>query len=519
MIEEPKEEYAEAYFGGPKKAAMSFDGRMISDNQDRQEANYVKLAKAMQSKRIKGFEHMFSSAHGDIIEPPFNPLEIAYFKLNNIWHSLCINKKATVGAKSGYKIVSRDEGKELSPKRIKQVKDFLEFGSNEGDTHYNFSSLLYALWKDKENLGSSNIEVLRDTQGRPFKWFHVSALTVRKAASKPGFYQLSFIYNPDLQGDRTGRNALNLMHNVGHSSALLRKVYFKEYGNQEGYSIRGNRRSPNIRGANELIQYRTYDATSPWYGIPNWIPALTHVLADESSIQWNLDFFRKHKIPNFLFKLKGAKFKSDTKGNITQFFNSESMPNEPLVISIPSGDLEVQKLSDDTKDGQFGDLQDKMRDAIAASHEVPLSILGIDLTGKLGGGNSNREQRTNFKTTVIDPRQKEIIEPFNDKILPDAGFEDAIIQLNPFDDSDAEEYAQESNTSRENWKCGVITMNEARRKLRLDPIKEEWANKHVFVTNNQIFDLKEHFSTFVEESKEKSKTQNSLSRMKQRLAQ
>lgn len=459
----------------------------------------------------------------DIIEPHLDLFQLAYFKVNNVWNGKSINTAATV-ATQDFEIVSKKEGDQLTEERQYACKEFLNEITKGGEFHGDFLEFLQCQAKDFRAIGSMSYEVVKDRAGRPCKLYHMPAISVRKRKGESGFYQLQYVRDNITQfEDGTGRvntdiNAICDFSLLGGGG--LRRVYFKEYGDPRSFSIEGREGATSDQNeANEIVQVRDYDGVNHFYGTPEYIPALTHILADESAVQWNLSFFRNYRIPNFIIQVIGKNMQEGEKESIKQYFKTEAHQNKPLVVSIPSpqGKVITERLNDEQKEGEFIKFCEQMRDVILAAHGTPRSLVGIQQAGNLGGKGTDSEQRRNYNLLLVSPLQKKLVKTINSLILPVAGFEDCKVKLKNFNVEDTEEQSQKSKTARENFKTGFITLNEAREILGLPEIDEEFANKHLMILGNQVLDLATMLDGKIEEQKEERDLTSSLSRIKQAL--
>lgn len=493
---------------------------------DKIENGFLKSSIESKSKQVAEYNKSFSD---DIIQPSFDIMEMAYFRHNNVWHARAINTVSTVSAGSGWIIRGKDK-KTLTDARKEEVKNFLTEATKNGDTHSGFSEFMTCLCKDIRNIGSYSFEVVRDVSGKPLHFYHVPAVTVRKRAGKDdnenrnyGYYQIVHQqYNMGLN-DENGRNFMHLQvaDSCFSSGVAYKKVFFKEYGDKRKFDLKGKQKS-NIspeQEAGEIFQKREYDGTSPHYGVPEWLPALIKILCDEAGSQWNLQFFKKHRIPNFLIQLLGRNMKPEEKKEFKEYFTNHADNNVPLLISGGQGEIKIQRLSDVQNEGDFLKQGEAMKEAIFAAHGVPMSVIGIETSGKIGAVNSGSQQRKNFKQLTINPVQEKLVDPFNNFILPEAGFGDCELVLTEFDDSDAEEYAKKSQTCRENVKVGIMTYNESRKKLGLEEINAEWANKHFLVLGNNLIDLanQQQVESLTDNAAADADLDNSTSKIKHEL--
>lgn len=460
------------------------------------------------SKQSKQVQNAFSAVE-DVIHPPIDFLQIAYFAVNNTWHAKSIQKKAEVATSSGFTIKAKD-GFEVDEHRIALAVEYLNritsqdsenIDTSQGDTHSDFESFLEVLAKDLESLGNFYFEIIRSNTGEPIKLYHMPASTVRRSNIANGYWQLVALHTnhySEQHFDGTGRTHLSNMSGMGGEDGFslfgggqFHHVFFKHWGDKRPLGTNaklvkdGN---PN-KLTNEVIHEKSYHPCSTYYGIPDWIPAMGAVLSDEAAEQWNLKFFRNNRIPRwmFVFNQKMTKEKKDV---IKMYFEQDADSHMPLVIALGTdGKVEATPLEKGPDEASFLKMREQSRDEIIAAHGVPPRMIGIISPGKMGGEGDARNQRKDFKNFTIQPLQKKLVSAINRQILPAAGFNDLQVVLNDFDISDSEEFKENADSCDKLIKIGIISINEAREKFGMQPLEDDFANKHFIVGEDKVIDL------------------------------
>ena len=139
----------------------------------------------------QNYEAIARTFGNDVIEPPVDLLELAYYVLTSTWHARSVEIKAITATGSGWHVVAKDKKKAKEGKE-KEVEAYLNQIATGGTTHNDFGSLLAVLASDLESLGNFYVEVVRDAPyGPPTEIYHVPAVTIKKR-QMGGFYQLAY---------------------------------------------------------------------------------------------------------------------------------------------------------------------------------------------------------------------------------------------------------------------------------------------------------------------------------------
>jgi len=480
-------------------SVISNNVEVLSVNDVYGSALVEKLRKASQQQSTQ----LGNSFACDVIDTPLPFYDMAHFVLNNTWHSRCVELKAAVAVSPGWEAVHRDKSANKKTS-TEPVRSFLENAIGKTNKILTPENFFNSLSIDIESLGNAYIEVVRGATGKPEELYHVPSLTVRKRQGNlkagSGYWQLTFLSRTLGESAYTNtsvpqptKETYNLF-----GGAVFTRVFFKEYGDTDEYDILGNRHSdgttiPEEMRANEMIHIKRYHPLSPFYGIPTWISCFTSIIGDEAAEKWNLAFFENNRVPRWMFVLSGANLSNEARDDIKKHFSEilRSRPHAPMVIANPSPNMKVEthKLETESNEASFLDYRKASRDEIIASHGVPPRMLGVITPGQLGGVGDSQSQREDFKEFTIKPLQNLILEPINRLILPDAGFRDYEIALNNFNNATAEEFEKMCNACVKVVSNGVMTINEARKKLGLKEIDKAWANEHFFIHGETIMTL------------------------------
>lgn len=208
-----------------------------------------------------------------------------------------------------------------------------------------------------------------------------------------------------------------------------------------------------------LIRRSSLDRT---YGAPAFIPAFQAIALATLIDEFNLSWFSNQAMPDYAVVIEGDP-PTDFKENIDAYFHRaiKSKAGQTLVLEIPQGaKITFEKLTAEIKDASFKIQRKDSRDEIISAHGVPPLLMGIVETGALGG-NVGQEQKSVFKTTLVDPLQKKL-NRIGSRLLERVNGHDRYgMALVPFD---AEDEKLNSETDQNDIESGAATINEVRQR-------------------------------------------------------
>ena len=117
-----------------------------------------------------------------------------------------------------------------------------------------------------------------------------------------------------------------------------------------------------------------------------------------------------------------------------------------------------------------------------AAHGVPPRMLGIIAPGQLGGKGDAETQRRDFASFTVDPLQRRISGWINELIFPAWGWDNYTFSLKSFESRGPEELKTTGEAVEPMLAAGVLSINEAREKLGLDPLPDDWADGHYLIS-------------------------------------
>jgi len=329
--------------------------------------------------------------YGDeVIEPPYNPTQLALLREVSGLHDICITTKCEDAIYSGKKIISKD-GAEIPESLQEFLDDFL--------TDEECESFL----EDLETYAFAGLEVIRE--GPFFKSInHVPSLYLRMCKDKK-----------------------RVVQKIGNKT-----VYFKLYdpNNPQNLNCISGLWEDDITEetrATEIIWFNTKSEQSKVYGKPNYLSEVDAILTDNAIIEYQQGHFKSHGIPNYIITVTGNieekddysadDFEEDLENEFKDITNE---PGTALCMVIPTEenglDINVHKIGEERKEGSFLELAESVADRIYRIQRVPRERLG---EGKSTGIASNRTEMLlkNYSKSTVGNLQKRMATYLNKTII------------------------------------------------------------------------------------------------------
>jgi HK97 family phage portal protein len=208
---------------------------------------------------------------------------------------------------------------------------------------------------------------------------------------------------------------------------------------------------------------------------------MKEIQADLGSIVFNTKFFENSATPATMFILRDevsnmSKEQLDqVKKQILDSWQGSLNAGKPVINNVIK---EVKTIDRDLDKMQFIESRDKFIEKACAAFDMSKAMIGI--TDSANEATASKTMRQEFYRTAIRPYEK-ILERFiNDEILPSLGFSIRIV-IEKQDFIDQTERTEDIMKKRD---AGLITTNESRVMLGLDPIEEPWADMYLARTAN-----------------------------------
>ena len=192
----------------------------------------------------------------------------------------------------------------------------------------------------------------------------------------------------------------------------------------------------------------------------------THEL-DLLAEQYNKDFFKNSATPSMVLsteKTLDKKVLERLQMEIKEKYEGHRNRHKTLILTHG---LKKDSASASHADMQFVEQQKFSRDKILAMFRVPPTILGI--TEDVNRANAEASKYV-FAERVIKPKLIRISEQLTEFLLP--MFKESKVMFIDFEDPVPENKEFTLKTATDGYREGILTLNEARQMLRLDPVKD-----------------------------------------------
>jgi capsid portal protein len=391
-----------------------------------------------------------------LVEPPFPLAQLVYLAETHPVHSAALEQKTVDICGGGWEWEAKDPDVTDDVQRDEVSTWFDQLSPDEVD----MKEVIYSTWLDVETTGWGLMELVRDPGGILRKCYPVPAHTVR--AHKNGFSLCQI------------RDS--------------RKVWFRRWGAPDlnGKRVEVDSKTGSITTvktpASDLFVVRKPARRSTWYGIPGYISSVGWITLALAARDDNLYFFANRREPRWAIVLTNLAEDPDLENDLRRAFTVDlRQPHRNILVPITGpGKVDFQKLSDNRQEGSFDRLSERADKAIMISHRVPAERLANSQVGPLGG-NATFEASKVYKEGVVGPSQELLQNRLNrlldieyaiamggDKKNPDPPVYKLVM-----DDLDTSSDAEDLEQTVTAFKADLISLKEARHRLKLDPLEFE----------------------------------------------
>jgi len=322
---------------------------------------------------------------------------------------------------SGAKFVSNNE----------DISDYIKDVNADGES---LRMIFKKLASDYYTFGNAYLEGVLYDGG--MNLYHIDATTVRMSKNKKEAY-----VHPDWAKYNTMKDDLNII-----------PIY------------------PEVRGNRFILQFKDYEPTFSFYGLPDYVAALEHIAVDYEIGKWNHTKFKNGFQPSAIVEISGDMGEEEAKKLVTEAqkkFVGEGN-NGKIMFIVKNGDTSPANVSiiKDDQEGSWIDLQRITDQNIVTAHRWQPSLSGLVSSGKMN--NTGSEIRIAYDlamTTVIKDTSDLLLDGIKNVMYRELGFlpEDLMIHYEP-----PISFATQIEPSK------ILTINEQRRLLDEDlPMLEE----------------------------------------------
>ena len=319
-------------------------------------------------------------------------------------------------------------------KFVSSNQDVLNFIKDVNADGESLRMIFKKLADDYYTFGNSYLEGVLYDGG--INLYHIDATTVRMSKNKKEAY-----VHPDWAKYNTMKDDLNII-----------PIY------------------PDVRGNRFILQFKDYEPTFSFYGLPDYVAALEHIAVDYEIGKWNHTKFKNGFQPSAIVEISGDMGEEEAKKLVDQaqkkFVGAGN--NGKILFLVKNGDTSPANVSiiKDDQEGSWIDLQRITDQNIVTAHRWQPSLSGLVSSGKMN--NTGSEIRIAYDlamTTVIKDTSDMLLDGIKDVLFKELGFlpEDLVIHYEP-----PISFATQIDPAK------VLTINEQRRMLDEDlPMLEE----------------------------------------------
>jgi hypothetical protein len=236
---------------------------------------------------------------------------------------------------------------------------------------------------------------------------------------------------------------------------------------------------PEMSGSRFVMQFKDYEPTFQFYGLPDYVAALEHIAVDYEIGKWNHTKFKNGFQPSAIIEINGDMGEEEAKKLVREaqkkFVGDGN--NGKIMFIVKNGDAanaNVQIIKDD-QEGSWIDLQRITDQNIVTAHRWQPSLSGLVSSGKMN--NTGSEIRIAYDlamTTVIKDTSDLLLNGLRTILYKEMGFlpEELIIHYEP-----PISFATQIDPK------AILTINEQRKMLDEDlPMLEEG---NMFLTDRE----------------------------------
>ena len=356
------------------------------------------------------------------------PQYLAELKRKSSTHRSVLAQKAVFT--SGAKFVTNNE----------TVKEYIKDVNADGES---LRDVFKKLADDYYTFGNAYLEGVLYEGG--VNLYHIDATTVRMSKNKKEVY-----VHPDWAKYNTMKDKLSII-----------PIY------------------PQVKGNRFVVQFKDYEPTFQFYGLPDYIAALEHIAVDYEIGKWNHTKFKNGFQPSAIIEINGDMGEEEAKKLVREaqkkFVGDGN--NGKIMFIVKNGDASqanVQIIKDD-QEGSWIDLQRITDQNIVTAHRWQPSLSGLVSSGKMN--NTGSEIRIAYDlamTTVIKDTSDLLLNGLRNILFKEMGFlpEELLIHYEP-----PISFATQIDPK------AILTINEQRKMLDEDlPMLEEG---DMFITDRE----------------------------------
>ena len=484
-------------------------------------------------EKVKGFEGSNQSTsevgyagsiagatlESKIAPRPYDPESFATFMEVNSVHKQAVQAKVRDSVGREFKLVPKFPIKKKTPQdeevtetnqydlRIeeedfqKDCKTILEFieDCNEEKT---FQEILSLAAMDREAIGWGAFEVIRQGDGKIAKLERLPAVRLKVLEGFDGYLETSVAHNSyetktfhtyyQPFGEKVVAEVKDPFKELltdGKEDTSLVKYKPERDGELnliENKKLRWNLKDRNTgedlpptpqnlkKAANEVLFLPNNHINSIYYGFSDIVPAIPSILNNVHIADYLSQFFENNCVPRYIVIIKAGRVSDKFKKTITDYFKKEvkGKYGSTMVLTLSNlggkdVDIEFKRIDAEQKEADFLETKKANNQDVMVAHGIPPALLAIHETASLGSGKGNAQSEL-YKDRFVVPSQRFYSQRINKLFRLGLGVTNALLEFDPMDIKDALTTAQVLNLLLIQ---GVLTINEARSRLGLEPIE------------------------------------------------
>lgn len=308
---------------------------------------------------------------GQIVEPPFDLLQLAMLPENNSELGPCVSAMEVNIEGFGHRLVPRikeaDEKvkKEIEAERLR-LENFFLYASVDDS----FTMFRRKLRIDLEATGNAEFEVIRNAAGDIQGFNHLPSYQMHLGREdrdpiKVEVPTYEVLANGEVKIVKTPvwkrfrrfvQTRLTTRRNLSVTGSLETR-WFKEFGDPRVYDnrtgdmvvdenkkpVEGRQPVPEDQQANEVVHLKLYSPRSP-YGLPRTVGVFLSIFGDRASEEINYITMRNNNIPSIFLLVSGGQLTKDTIERLTEFMESrvQGSDNFSKIVAVEAESAEME---------------------------------------------------------------------------------------------------------------------------------------------------------------------------------
>ena len=331
------------------------------------------------------------------------------------------------------------------------VNDFLNKPNDNGDT---LKDVIQKSVLDKKLYGGFYLEIVWNKSGKSFEIYHMAYNSLRKAKNDDGYWYSKDWGNKKQDEETTGLKYIDAFTPEGGTGSQI--YCAKEY-------------RPDL----------------DYYPLPDYLASCVYAEIDVELSNYRLNAIKSGFNAGTIISFNNGRPTDEERENIEdklkEKFVGTDQANSLLINFSASKESAptIARLAPQNVDTQLDSLNEQVTQELIIGHRISNPLLvGVKTPGELGGTNQISESFLLYRSTYIEPNQKEIEKEFN-YLLALKGFANRI-------------YLKEVTPMQEvlpiEEKVKVMTKNEIREMFNLEAIEEVEPIKPVISTTVHRFE-------------------------------